>query len=323
VSPEPARLALARLPTPVERLANLSDEVGVDLWVKRDDLTGMELSGNKIRKLEYLLAEARERGARRVHTCGGVQSNHARATAIAARKVGLGAKLWLRGEPPARTDGNLLLDRLVGAEIEFVTPERYRSIDEIMAGDAAREVPPAYPIPEGGSNALGALGYASAVPEILEDEARLGFRFDAVVHATGSGGTTAGLIFGRKRHGLEAEVFGVNVCDDAAFFRDKISAILAEAARRFDPALAFPPEEIRILDGHEGPAYAVPDEAQIGTIRRVARTEGLFLDPVYTGKAFHGLLEELDGGRLAGRERILFVHTGGLFGLFPQADAIL
>lgn len=319
-STEPDRLPLARTPTPVEPLPRLSEETGVELWVKRDDQTGAELSGNKIRKLEYLLADAVAKGARRVLTCGGVQSNHARATAFAARRLGLDAKLFLRGSSPEIPDGNLLLDRLVGAEVEFVTPEQYRDIDAIMARDAAATDPPGYAIPEGGSNALGALGYTAAAAEILEDERRIGIAFDAVVHATGSGGTAAGLIFGKKRHGLAARVLSVNVCDDAAFFRAKIGRILAAASAAFAPDLSFDPAEIEILDGHEGPAYAVPSPDQLDTIRRVARTEGLVLDPVYTGKAFHGLLAELrPGGRLAGARRVLFVHTGGLFGLFPQA----
>ena len=143
----PARLSLARIPTPVEHLSRLSAEVGADIFVKRDDLTGAALSGNKIRKLEFLFADALARGARRVYTCGGVQSNHARATAVAAARLGLGSRLYLRGEPPARSAGNVLLDRLVGAEIAFVTPAEYRDIDRRMAEDAAREDPPAYPIP--------------------------------------------------------------------------------------------------------------------------------------------------------------------------------
>jgi D-cysteine desulfhydrase len=321
----PERLALARAPTPIEHLARLSAEVGADIFVKRDDLTGVALSGNKIRKLEFLFAEALARGAKRVYTCGGIQSNHARATAVAAARLGLSSLLFLRvrDNPPTRAEGNVLLDLLAGAEITHITPREYRRADEIMDARAATEDPPAYVIPEGGSNALGALGYARAVLEIIEQERELGITFDAVVHAVGSGGTSAGLILGRAAFGLQAEVFGVNVCDDAAYFKTRIAGILKAAAERYAPTLTFTEDDVMILDGHVGPGYAENLPEDFDVIRRLAQGEGLFLDPVYSGKAMKGLLAELAGGRLAGKRRILFVHTGGIFGLFPKADELV
>jgi len=319
----PERVRLARLPTPIEPLTRISAEVGAEIFVKRDDLTGAALSGNKVRKLEFLMRNALDRGAKKVLTCGGIQSNHARATAVAAARLGLSAHLLLRGDPPDAPEGNVLLDRLAGASIEYVTPEEYRRADERMAALASNETPAAYPIPEGGSNALGALGYAKAVEEILAFEAEAGIAFDAVVHACGSGGTTAGLVLGKRAFGLSAEVYGVNVCDDEAFFKEKVARILGEAAERFAPDLSFTEDDVRILDGHVGPGYAQNLPADFETIRRLARTEGLFLDPVYSGKAMKGLLGEIDGGRLAGARRILFVHTGGIFGLFPIGADLL
>jgi D-cysteine desulfhydrase len=295
----------------------MSSDLGVEIFVKRDDLTGAALSGNKVRKLEFLFDEAIDREATRVFTCGGIQSNHARATAIAAARLGMTSRLYLRGTRPDRAEGNVLLDRMVGAEIVWVTPGEYREIDARMAEDAAADDAPVYVIPEGGSNAVGSLGYARAVEEIVAYECESGHRFDHVVHACGSGGTLAGLIFGKRAHGLDAKIAAVNVCDDEAFFVDKVTRILAEMGEGFGP------EDVHVLDGYVGPGYAQNVPEDLETIRHVARTEGLFLDPVYTGKAFRGMLEELRGGRLAGARRVLFIHTGGIFGLFPRADDLV
>ncbi|MHC4861010.1 MAG: 1-aminocyclopropane-1-carboxylate deaminase/D-cysteine desulfhydrase [Planctomycetota bacterium] len=318
----PRRVPLARLPTPIRPLPRLSEELGIELFVKRDDLTGVALSGNKVRKLEFLFREALDRGARTVMTCGGVQSNHARATAVAAASLGLSSHLFLRGDPPERAEGNVLLDRLVGAEITYITPEQYRDVSGLMAAAAERESPAAYPIPEGGSNGLGALGYARAVGEIIEAEEDLGLPFDAVVHALGSGGTSAGLVLGKEAFGLGAELVAVNICDDEPYFRDVVGRILDEARERFAPDASASVDDLTILDGHTGPGYALNTPEDLATLRRIARSEGLLLDPVYTGKAFHGMLEELSN-RLAGHRRILFLHTGGIFGLFPCAEELL
>jgi D-cysteine desulfhydrase len=316
----PKPLSLAVVPTRIERLSRLSAlHPGVEFFVKRDDLTECALSGNKIRKLNALLADALARGAPRTITCGGAQSNHARATAGASARLGLACTLYLRTRdvaPPPRA--NLLLDRLFGAEVRFVTPDEYRSIDARMAEDARRDG--AYVIPEGGSNALGALGLAEAAREIAEHERSTGISFEAVVHAVGSGGTSAGLLLGKALYGMEAEVVGINVCDDEAFFVRKISRILEEAKDRFDIDAGLPPEGIRILDGHVGRGYALSRPEELETIRLLARTEGIVLDPVYTGKAMHGLLKEVRDGRLKDLRRILFLHTGGLFGLFADDD---
>lgn len=320
----PARVELARLPTPVEPLPALSRATGKEIFVKRDDLTGIGLTGNKVRKLEFVLRDALDRGARAVFTCGGIQSNHARATALAAARLGLACRLFLRvrSAPPAVPEGNVLLDRLAGAEIAHITPEEYRRADGIMAARAAGTDPPAYPIPEGASNPLGALGFARAARELAEQERELGLSFDAIVHAVGSGGTSAGLILGARAYGLAGEVYGINVCDDEAYFVDRVGRILGEACRAFAPGLDLGPADVRILDGHVGPGYGENEPEDLEVIRRLAREEGLLLDPVYTAKAVKGLLREIDGGRLAGKRRILFWHTGGVFGLFPAAGRL-
>ncbi len=314
----PPRIDLARLPTPVEPLPRLSALLGVDLFVKRDDLTGTPLSGNKVRKLEFSLAAAKAAGAAAVFTCGGVQSNHARATALSAARLGLRCRLFLRGTRPAVPEGNYLLDLLAGAEVEFVTAEEYLHIDARMAERAARGTPPAFVIPEGASDALGCLGLARAVPEVLAAERDLGVRFDAVVHASSSGGTSAGLALGAAAFGLAAPVHGVVVCYEPEETEARIRRILGEAVRRYAPGLDAAAIPVRLLDGHRGPAYAVSEPEDLEAVRLAAREEGLVLDPVYTGKALKGLLREVRGGRLRGCRRILFWHTGGVYGLMPR-----
>ena len=306
----------------------LSAQLGVELLVKRDDLTGVELSGNKVRKLEFLLADARHKGADVVLTCGGAQSNHCRATAIAATRVGMRALLFLRTADPARpppVEGNILLDRLVGAEVRWITPEQYRARAEVMAAAAAElraggAAP--YVIPEGGSNALGSWGYVRAVEELAAQLAALPpARRTTIVYAAGSGGTGAGLILGTRLCGLDAPVVGFNVCDDRDYFVRVIGDICAEAVRawrldvRFDRA-----RDVEIVDGYVGAGYAQSRPEELALLRDVARAEGIVLDPVYTGKAFFGLVTEL-GKRGPGAfgDRIIFVHTGGIFGLFPKA----
>lgn len=328
----PPRRELARTPTPLEFLPRTSRAAGVEIYVKRDDLTGMALSGNKIRKLEYIMADVLDRGADTVLTCGGAQSNHARATAVAAARLGLNCRLILRttdpSRPPAPT-GNILLDRMAGARIVWITPEEYRQRDAVFAREAARlreQGRHPYSIPEGASNALGAWGYIRAAEELARDIARLPGGHDrptTIVVAAGSGGTAAGLILGIRRLGLQARVKAVNVCDDRAYFTAAIGAICEEAIATYGLEISFERDgDIDILDGYVGRGYALSSPGELRLIAEVARREGLFLDPVYTGKAFYGMLEELKHDPRCFGERIIFIHTGGLFGLFPQADAM-
>ena len=304
---EPDRLSLARLPTPIEGFDRIRD--GWTVLVKRDDLTGSTLSGNKVRKLEYLFAEARARGARRVLTCGGVQSNHCRATAVAAARLGLACLLFLRTLQPPNPDdaisGNLKLDRIVGAEIRFITPAQYRDRLALMAVAAGSDD---YVIPEGGSNALGAWGYIRAVDEMAE---QWGTPPSSIVCATGSGGTLAGLAIGLRRRGLDVPLYGVAVCDDAAYFQAIVDRISTEATERWPDLPRVRADEANVVEGYKGRGYGLSTAEEEADIESVARASGLILDPVYTGKAFRALLREPE--RFGSRP--LFVHTGGIFGL--------
>jgi D-cysteine desulfhydrase len=312
---------LAHAPTPVEPLSRLSRRYGVELLVKRDDLTGAALSGNKVRKLEYLLGEAEAEHADMVLTCGGAQSNHCRATAIAARQRGLDSLVLLRVPDPANPppiEANILLDRLVGAEVRWVSRPEYARRAELfqeIAGELRGRGRRPYLIPEGGSNALGAWGYVRCVEELA---AQLPPGPATLVYAAGSGGTGAGLILGVRLLRLPWRVVGVNVCDDRDYFVRVIGEIIEEAVRRWSLDVAFSRAEIEILDGYVGVGYAMSRPEELGLIRDVARAEALILDPVYTGKAFYGLGRELEKNRKAFGERIVFLHTGGIFGLFPQ-----
>ncbi len=328
----PPRIPLGEYPTRIRPLPHLGARLGGPaLYVKHDDETGSVLSGNKIRKLEFLLAEAQERECDLVVTCGAVASNHCRATAAAARRLGIDSLLFLRGEDPGTRDGNLLLDAMLGAELRFITPEEYARRGEIMAAAAtearARGRRP-YIIPEGGSNARGALGYVACIDEIkAQADPGEPFPWDHLVAAVGSGGTLAGLLLGVKRRELPLTVWGVNVCDSAAYFTARVLEIAAEFTAQF-PLLAatFPPiaaDDVRILDGYKEPGYGKATLHVMELVREAARTEGLFLDPVYTGKAMHGLITEAESGRFGTAGRVLFLHTGGIFSLFPFREELL
>jgi D-cysteine desulfhydrase len=316
----PPRLPLAHLPTPIVRDAHLSDMLGVELWIKRDDATGGAEAGNKIRKLEFLFADAKAKGAKRVVTCGGLQSNHARATAILARRLELAPTLLLRltpeeaalGELPMT--GNVLLDLLVGADIRAITPLEWAHRDELMA-EAAKQLGDAYVIPEGGSNGLGALGYVEAMRETREQADP----FDVVVHACGSGGTAAGIALGCAAHGAAKRVLAIAVCDDRDYFERVVARIVAEARALVDLP---PPAPLTIDDRSKGPRYGVMDEEQLAFLAQCARDSGLILDPVYTGKAMFGLRAAVQRGEIPQGARVLFVHTGGLPGLLAQGHIL-
>jgi D-cysteine desulfhydrase len=320
--PYPPMVELARLQTPLMAMERLSEELGVTLLCKRDDLTGAALSGNKVRKLEFLLSDALALGCKQVITCGGAQSNHARATALAAARMGLGCHLLLRtadpAAPPVELEGNLLLDRLAGATIQWVSPDDYTRRDALMKQEAERLGGSVYVVPEGGSNALGAWGYVRCAEELASD---VGPVQATVIYAVGSGGTAAGLIAGCKLLDLPYRLIGVCVCDDRATFQARISVILSEMADTYGIDVATPPEEIEIWEDYVGRGYALSREEELACIQHVARLEGLVTDPVYSGKALFGLLSELRGGTKL-PEPVVFLHTGGIFGIFPKAEQL-
>jgi D-cysteine desulfhydrase len=324
----PPSLKLANLPTPIERMRAMPELPDLpNVYIKRDDLTGSALSGNKVRKLEFCIAEAAWHDARTVITCGGIQSNHARATAIAAARLGMRSILVLRGAEPPESDGNVLLDRLAGAEIRFITAEQWPRVNEIMEG-IARELAAggvgAYVIPEGASYPPGVFGYIKAAEEIAEAEKALGLEFETIITAVGSGGTYTGLTYGKRIFELEARILGINVLDTPASFAARIAAISEDFVKKYEPRSAgaawlkpIAPEDVEIAGGYEGPAYAVPTDEGLELIRTVARRTGLFLDPAYTGKAMLGLIGEAAKGRWKRSDDVLFIHTGGIFSLFP------
>lgn len=327
----PERIPLARLPTPLDHVERTSETLGVPLYFKRDDLTGAALSGNKIRKLEFLLADARAQGADTLITCGGAQSNHCRATALAATRIGMRAHLLLRTEdpanPPADT-GNILLDRLAGAEIQWISMAEWRERNALMsaAAEACRargQVP--YVIPEGGSNAIGSWGYVRAAEELAADLRALPdvHGGSTIVYAAGSGGTGAGLLLGAKMLGLlgtSMRVVGICVCDDRAYFVDTIHRICSEFDDRYGETIGarvgIGRDDIEIVEDYVGLGYGKTRPEELAAARELAGREALILDPTYTGKAFYGLIRELAADRTRFGGRVVFVHTGGIFGLF-------
>ena len=321
---ETGRLRLANLPTPIERLSRLSEEWGVDLWVKRDDLSGSETSGNKIRKLEYTVSRALSEGAKVLITCGGIQSNHCRATAAVAARLNIRSHLVLRIDDTPPLEGNYLLDKILGAEITFISRADYSNRRaEIMAGIAKEYEEKgvrAYVIPEGASDGTGNLGYIHAVEEITKQEEELGVKFDAIVCAVGSGGTYSGLYLGSKIYSPDKMVYGFNVCDDEEYFLNVCTSIASDTVSALDADIPVSREDMHIIDGYKGEGYAVSTPAELAFIADVARKEGIVFDPVYTGKAFVGLADQVKKGAFKKHKHILFIHTGGHFGLFPKQE---
>lgn len=316
-------LSLVHAPTPLVPHASLSRELGMDLWIKRDDVTGGVEAGNKLRKLEHLFADALSRGADAVITCGALQSNHCRATVVVARMLGLAPTVLLRAptrDTPVPTSGNAFLMKLAGADIRVITPPEYQRRNELMKGVAAELTAAGrrpYVIPEGGSNGLGALGYVTAMREVAAQLlARNERPFDVVVHACGSGGTAAGVALGAALTGCAKRVVPVAVCDDVAYFTRTILHILDEA-RTIEPSLPTD-APFDVDDRWKGRAYGVATDEQKRFFVHVARAHGLFVDPVYTGKALFAVARRED---FVGK-RVLFLHTGGLPGLLAEGDAM-
>ena len=325
----PPRLDLARIPTPLQLLSRASDKWGAGkrLWMKRDDLTGSALTGNKIRKLEFIAAHALERGFQTLVTCGGVQSNHCRATALVAAQLGLDCHLVLRADDgPEQNTGNFMLDQLAGATFEILSTKEWTSQLkaiyvrlELEFAEAGR---PALMIPTGGSDSLGVWGYIAATEELRGDLNKHGIHRAALTLATGSAGTQTGLTAGVAMFGLPLDVVAYAVCDDAHWCNKRV-------ARDWQASLARWPQLPRIdlvpktRDHSVGPGYGLADAPVYELIAEVARLEGVVLDPVYTGKAFHGLLADLREDFYRDVDDIIFVHTGGVFGLFAHEPQLI
>ena len=317
------RVPLAILPTPLHRLENISRQLGKNVYIKRDDLTGVGLGGNKVRKLEFLLADAKRQGADYVLTTGGAQSNHAMLTAACANRLGMKAILVLKKRGVTEKKGNQLLNDLLGAEVRFLDTPDYADIYAEMAriSDAlAAAGHKAYCIPVGGSVPLGSLGYVNGMREAAEQAAQMGVCFDHIVCATGSGGTHAGVALGAHFYFPGARVTGMAVDTDP--FATIVPELIRQTAALLEYELPAGADRVELRD-MTGPGYAIPSTAGNAAVRRMAGAEGIILDPVYTGKAFAGLLEMAEGGELAHAENVLFLHTGGAGGLFAQETAAL
>jgi len=334
------RLSFCHAPTPLQRTKALDAWIGRQVWIKRDDMTGGAEAGNKLRKLEFLLAAALAEKATTVLTCGGIQSNHARATALACAALGLRPVLFLRvpersatgpdrAAPRERlpTSGNVLLDRMAGAEIRLISPEDYAAraaVMEVAALELARGGERPYVIPEGGSNGLGSMGYVEAMRE-LRAQMNLGIagapkKFDVIAHACGSGGTAAGAALGAARFDVASEVRAFPVCDDGAYFEGVTERIVAEA-RALDPELPEP-APLTFDDSAMGPSYGVMTSEQKRFLVLTARKTGIVTDPVYTGKALFGLQRAASRGDLPLSAKVLFLHTGGLPGLLADGGEL-
>ena len=303
------RVALGIFPTPVQKLENISKELNTNVYIKRDDLTGIGLGGNKVRKLEFLLADAKQKGAQVVFTTGGAQSNHAMLTAAAAGKLGMKPILILKKRGVTERLGNQLLEHLMGTEVIFMDTDDYADIYQEMDRIGTRLGVPYYKIPCGGSNALGSLGYVDCAREISGQ----GIHFDHLICAEGSGGTMAGLALGAKLFLPGTKVHGMMVDTDP--FDQITPALMREAAALLETDVEISAEDYHLVDMC-GPGYAVPSREGNAAISLMAEKEGLFLDPVYTGKAFAGLLKMAKEGAFREIENVLFLHSGGAGGLF-------
>jgi 1-aminocyclopropane-1-carboxylate deaminase/D-cysteine desulfhydrase-like pyridoxal-dependent ACC family enzyme len=305
-----SRVALFTEPTPVEEMSRLRAALGAHPWllVKRDDAISFGFGGNKVRKLEYVLAQARANDADTIVTLGGVQSNHARATAAAAAKLGLRCVLIINGTRPEHPAANALLDRLLGAEIEYIPSrnERMDATERVMTRlrDEGRRP---YFVPLGASTPTGAFGYVTAIGELVGQ----GIVPDVIVHACSSGGTQAGLIAGAALYGIDTRVIGVSADDPA----DSIATTVRRIVHGIDGLESFD-GPIEVDDTRIGAGYGIPTDASCEAQELAARTEALFVDHTYTAKALGAMIAYLREGRFDADESVLFWHTGGQVGLF-------
>ncbi|MGB9772672.1 MAG: 1-aminocyclopropane-1-carboxylate deaminase/D-cysteine desulfhydrase [Bacteroidota bacterium] len=306
------RISLAQLPTPLEQVTIR----GFDILIKRDDLTGCVTSGNKIRKMEFLVADAREHNATTLITFGAVQSNHARTVAAVAAKLGFKCELYLWSDSGSPSGGNFFLSRLFGAEVHVLPKAEY---DVLYRQMLSEEHEGKYVIPEGGSNGFGVLAYALAVSEIKEQLPKFHRSIDVIVTAAGTGGTGAGLLLGAKLFDVRAQVAVVNVLYPRPEILHRVRVLLEQASAQFSlPVRVDWERDVLILDGYSREGYTNIAPMKAKFIIDMAQEHGLVLDPIYTGKALYGLTREMRRGGLLEGARPLFVHTGGIFGLFAK-----
>ena len=327
----PARLSLARLPTPIQKLKKMSEATHKEIFIWRDDLTGFNGSGNKIRKLEFLLADALQKGCDWIITCGGPQSNHTRATTAAARELGLGASVLILPKPGFNREkpanANLLLNQIFGAQISWIDYDEYQKLGASYDPFLTREFEllksqgkKPYIIPLGGSNAIGCFGYLAAVEEMLLAWKNLVPNSpapDSIVCALGSGGTFVGLQAGIQNQGIATILHGVNVIGPIETAKNYVKQLHQDCIQN---GITVNPEKAHMIDGYVGQGYAMATSDDLLFYRDFATLEGILLDPCYTGKAFQGMMSELRKSPERFGDKILFLHSGGGFGNFAYAD---
>jgi len=313
--------------TPIDFLENLSRELGTEIYVKRDDLTGVAIGGNKVRKLEFLLGDALSKGCDTIITTGAIHSNHALETAGAAKKLGLDVVLVLRGEKTAIPKGNYLLDKLVGADVRIVnvsTGKETIPIMEKIAQELEVNGKKPYIIPTGGATPIGTLGYIKCVLEIVKQEKELGVSFDYIVHATSSGGTQAGLALGFHLIKPTTEVLGIGVGDPRTEVIESVWELINSTAKllKIEHSLTKEYLENHTIPGYGFGGYGKITKEVVDTIKYVGSLEGLILDPIYTGKAMYGTVDLLKKNIIPKGSTILFIHTGGMTSIFQYDDVI-
>jgi len=321
------RYSLGFFPTPLMKLPRLTERLaGPRIFMKRDDQTGLGLGGNKTRKLEFLVGEALAHGCDTLITGGAAQSNHCRQTAAAAAACGLSCHLVLGGEAPSVPEGNLLLDQLLGAVVhwtgELRKGERIPEIAESLRSAGRKP----YVVPYGGSNTTGAAGFVEAVRELTQQLAQLGQSITHVVFASSSGGTQAGLIVGKSLCDLDCQLIGIGIDKGASGdvpFAEHVLRLANATAERLGVHSRFSASELTIRSDYLGDGYGVVGELERHAIRTVAQTEGILLDPVYTGRAMGGLFDMIKRGELSREHSVLFWHTGGTPALFPYARDLI
>lgn len=309
------RLKIAHLPTPIENLTRLSAALGGPrLLVKRDDQTGLAFGGNKTRKLEFLLAEAKANGAKTLITAGAVQSNHCRQTAAAAARFGFDCILVLAGEPPESPSANFLLDQLLGAEIVWgAWDTRHQDLQNVFnqAWEAGKRP---YLVPYGGSSPTGAASYAYAIQEILAQDVNP----DWIVFGSSSGGTQAGMVAGERIFEFEGRILGISIDEAEDDLKKSVASLATEVADRLGREFTFDAEDVLVNAEYAKPGYGVLTERESEAVRLFAKYEGLLLDPVYTGRAAAGMIDLIRQGYFKPHETVLFWHTGGTPALFAE-----
>lgn len=331
-------ISLGLFPSPMHELKNLEKTVdGQAVWIKRDDITGLGFGGNKLRKLQYILKEVLDGGYTTLLTYGGMQTNHGRLTAATAAACGLKSVLLCYGTPPEQASGNLILDRMMGAEVVFMDTTEIRKLPREKMGPAYKKLmddatsavvkgyenrgEKVYVIPMGGHSSLGTLGYFTAIKEILNQSTEMGITFDYLVAPHGSGGTFAGLWLGAVYFKAPFEVVGVAVAPQAPDAKKPLSDFINKVSEEFNLGVSSTPEDLRIEGAYAGEGYNIPDAETRRWMYTLAREEALFVDPCYTGKGFRGMMEMIGSGIIPSGKKVLFLHTGGSPGIFSEEHA--